>query len=302
MTQALETDRQHDRESFFKYMPANTARLVLENRSLRWSSPVLFNDPFDVPRELSFGLEPRDMVEACAPHMAGLVEHPPDDASQYSTEIQVIIEGVKRGIPNDLRAELLKGLRDVVEELRPSGAPMEEMRELWRSWIPDLRILCLTESPAHVAMWMHYAERYTGAVLELRCVEAQDSPWFAAQPVRYTDAPPALYTTDGWAQILSMEKQRALKTIFDVAAFTKSSDWAYEHEWRITTFKRTTDTGDYTDYKFHVNELGAVYLGPLMTAYAKDELRERVQDYPATRVIEATIGMAREFIFRQTSA
>ncbi len=50
-------NRQNDRKSFFKYMSPGTAKTVLENSTLRWSSPILFNDPFDVPREMSSGGE-----------------------------------------------------------------------------------------------------------------------------------------------------------------------------------------------------------------------------------------------------
>ncbi len=57
-------NRTHDRQNFFKYMSSGTAKIVLSNRSLRWSSPVLFNDPFDVPREMSFGLTPVEIVQA----------------------------------------------------------------------------------------------------------------------------------------------------------------------------------------------------------------------------------------------
>jgi hypothetical protein len=34
-------------ETFFKYHTAETAKIVLFNHSRRWSSPTLFNDPFD---------------------------------------------------------------------------------------------------------------------------------------------------------------------------------------------------------------------------------------------------------------
>ena len=40
-------NRRHDRRFFYKYVAACTARIVLASRKLRWSSPVLFNDPFD---------------------------------------------------------------------------------------------------------------------------------------------------------------------------------------------------------------------------------------------------------------
>jgi hypothetical protein len=37
----------NDRRHFFKYTTAETAKLIISSRKLRWSSPLLFNDPFD---------------------------------------------------------------------------------------------------------------------------------------------------------------------------------------------------------------------------------------------------------------
>ena len=42
------SNSRHDRRFFYKYMSAETARIILANRRLRWSSPILFNDPFDI--------------------------------------------------------------------------------------------------------------------------------------------------------------------------------------------------------------------------------------------------------------
>ena len=41
-------NRRHDRQYFYKYVSAKTAQAILTTRTLRWSSPILFNDPFDV--------------------------------------------------------------------------------------------------------------------------------------------------------------------------------------------------------------------------------------------------------------
>jgi hypothetical protein len=46
-------NRRHDIASLYKYLSAATAIAVLNSQALRYSSPVLFNDPFDVPRELT---------------------------------------------------------------------------------------------------------------------------------------------------------------------------------------------------------------------------------------------------------
>ena len=52
----------NDREFFFKYMSRDTGRIVLENRTLRWSTPGTLNDPYDVQFDLQFDIK-RDVVK-----------------------------------------------------------------------------------------------------------------------------------------------------------------------------------------------------------------------------------------------
>src|SRR5687767_14020057 len=53
----------HSRNSFYKYMSAGTAKTVLGNNTLRWSSPALFNDPFDVQFDLHIEYDHERAVE-----------------------------------------------------------------------------------------------------------------------------------------------------------------------------------------------------------------------------------------------
>jgi len=291
-------NRLHERQGFFKYMSASTATIVLRNRTLRWSSPVLFNDPFDVPRELSFGVTPEQIVNALADRFSSLIEDPPEDTSVFQPKVRLILEAVKRGIAPELKKELLAGVREVAAAQHPTSHSLEALRQLWRSWLPDHRILCLTESPAHVAMWYHYADRYHGAVLEFRCIDEIDSAWLAAQPVAYPVEKPFFYTAEGWAQILNMPHEVAVRTIIHTATYTKSPDWSYEAEWRVASFKRPTDTGDYTDYKFDLRELGAVYLGPMISSSDRQTLLDAARAFPQVKIRNVSIGMSREFEFR----
>jgi hypothetical protein len=251
-------NRTHNRESFFKYMSVSTAAIVLERRTLRWSSPLLFNDPFDVPRELSFGITPEDIVRALSRRMSDLVEQPPEDTSTLEPKVRLIVDTVKKGISADLKAQLLAGLADTAETLRPTGQSMEDLRQMWRDWLPQFRILCLTESPAHAAMWYHYADQYRGVVLELRCDDELDSVWLCAKPVTYPTRKPPVYTADGWAELLTMPRPLAIETLLAVATYTKAPDWSYENEWRITSFSRPPETGLFTDYRLNARELAGV--------------------------------------------
>jgi hypothetical protein len=174
---------------------------------------------------------------------------------------------------------------------------MDALRAMWRDWIPQFRILCLTESPAHAAMWYHDADQYRGVVLEFRCDDALDSAWLAARPVTYPAAKPAVYTADGWAQLLMTQGGLAIETLLDVATYTKAPDWSYEREWRITSFMRQTDTGPFTDYKFDPRELTGVYLGPNIPEPHQEAITALATRFPRARLWNVSIGMDCEFAF-----
>jgi hypothetical protein len=146
-------------------------------------------------------------------------------------------------------------------------------------------------------MWYHYADQYRGVVLEFRCDDALDSAWLAARPVTYPAAKPAVYTADGWAQLLMTQGGLAIQTLLDVATYTKAPDWSYEREWRITSFKRQTDTGPFTDYKFESRELTGVYLGPNIPAPQQEAITVLATRFPSVRLWKVSIGMDREFAF-----
>ena len=291
--------RRHDRQSFVKYVSADTARLILESCSMRWSSPILFNDPFDVPRELSFGVTPEQLSLAMVERLRSLIEHPPVDTTNLIPQVRLIVEAVKRGITAELKHELLAGLRLRDGDI-PSSASMDEFRQKWRNEVlPDFRILCLTESPSHAAMWYHYADAYAGAVLQFRCIDELDSAWLAARKIDYLTEKPLVYTAAGWAEL--MTEDHSLSRIIDIAAHTKSPDWSYEQEWRITTFRRPLDTGHFTDYTFKPAELSAVYFGPRMKPAIRASLLDVIRSYPHARPLDTRIGMSRELLFSEAS-
>jgi hypothetical protein len=277
-------------------MSAATAGIVLANRTLRWSSPLLFNDPFDVPREFAFGVKPEEVAAASAKRLISILEHPPPDDASLDWKMRLIMAVARKGLPPGFTEKLSAEFEGVANTITESKS-MDSLRELWKSWLPELRILCLTESPRHMAMWYHYAEEYRGAVLEFRCDEALVSPLLLAQQVTYPPAHPEVYTASGLAELLSMPIEQAKRRLFDVATLTKSPDWSYECEWRIVSFRRPSNQGLFTDYEFNPLELAAVYLGPLMSAADREKLSQLASGYPSAAVMNVSIGMSRDLQF-----
>jgi hypothetical protein len=68
-------------------------------------------------------------------------------------------------------------------------------------------------------------------------------------------------------------------------------------DWRITSLKRPTDIGPFTDYTFHPKELAAVYLGPMISVADREALAALAVDYPSAVVWNVTIGMSRDLQF-----
>jgi hypothetical protein len=292
-------NREHERTSFFKYVPASTADKILANCSLRWSSPVLFNDPLDVPREIFSGLKLAKIVEALLRRISFLIEKPPDNISDLAPQLRPLIERIKNGVPPAVRGKLIADLRHTAVNEATTSAGMDGFAEWWRTSIPNQRILCLAESPSHSAMWYHYADKYRGAALEFLCSDEHDSAWLCAEPVSYPEAKPLTYTADGWAELLTLGMEAAVQKMNHLAMYTKAPDWSYEKEWRIATPKRPGDTGLFTDYKFHPEELASVFLGPLISAEDKATLLAAATKYPRVRVHEVSIGLSRELVFNE---
>jgi hypothetical protein len=280
-------------------MTASTAHLVLMTRALRWSSPVLFNDPFDTPREIAFGVAPGDLATAFARRITSLIEDPPKDTSNLQPKLQAIVAAAKRGLPPDLKAEIREALSS--GPLPTSSTALDELRALWRSFIPDFRMLCLTEDPASASMWHHYAGGLSGVVLELECIEHRDSAWFAARPVTYATRAADMFNADELAEIFLMHEQKARAAILDLGTFRKAPEWSYEREWRVVTSRRPWDAGHFTDYPFHPEEVAAIYLGPRIDHSGREALISAARSLPRARVVQVEIGMGQSFTFTEVA-
>lgn len=86
-------------------------------------------------------------------------------------------------------------------------------------------ILCLTESPANLLMWAHYADSHQGFVIEFD----SDAPFFDQR----------LGPSDEFRHLRKVvyDDQRPSMVLSEVADFspflTKGLDWSYEAEWRM---------------------------------------------------------------------
>ena len=284
---------------FYKYMTASTAKLVLRGRCLRWSSPILFNDPFDVPRELALGISASEIQKAVGDHFAYLLQNPPENLDELSPRVAFIVGAAKRASPEQMK-QLVQGALEVASQQAQNkdSSSLEEIRRMWRSWISDFRILCLCRSPEKTSMWYHYSDKYSGIVLELACNDERDSPWLLAQPVQYPNNTPELLTAAGWGRLMTLKTEVTIEKLLHAYTFNKTPDWRYEEEWRITTFKRPQDTGNFTDWAVPPQDFSKVFLGPHISEEDRLEILNLLTgDLSHVVPLQARIELDRHFTF-----
>lgn len=63
----------HSKSHFYKYLSTNAVKAVLTNKSVKWSSPILFNDPFDMPTKFDFDFSGAELAEALLEEQVRLV-------------------------------------------------------------------------------------------------------------------------------------------------------------------------------------------------------------------------------------
>jgi hypothetical protein len=181
----------------YKYQSYNVQTLDnLKNRSLWFSKPAQFNDPFDhrvIPFEMA-DAGPQDWThlynELSKANAARGISLP------YSGPTEEFKAKVKTGYQ--------KAYEERVKRLQERG------------------VACFSAKVDDILMWSHYADGHRGFCLEF---DAGYEPFSKALPVIYSDAFPALNLSDG-----------VVKDVPDLLVTnltTKSSCWSYEQEWRV---------------------------------------------------------------------
>lgn len=155
---------------FYKYTSAETAVKILESSTFRYSSPLLFNDPFDVQIGLHFDFDVTQLPEKVWGRIERLVlqqERPVFPESSYMGQSIAFMWDKKstHGFPReDMRSITLPGLSALVSGLIELQA---QVQNLWRqNFLPRLRVFSVSENKDNLLMWSHYAKDHTGVVFE----------------------------------------------------------------------------------------------------------------------------------------
>lgn len=276
-------------DTLVKYAGPRTAIKILNSGTLRWSSPALFDEPWNVkldPRlDFDHHLVSKAMLKAAAAMIftrelpAGNVDHP-------------LYKAIRRWRAEDRFHDETEAHDALSELLAPTPetvrAKLQQMVSTWKTLVETARLVCFSETHKDLNSWRHYAQNYRGVAMRFSCEGALKDPI----AMEYTNTPPKLTTLKEQVDDLVGIKRAPTPDSYQSKMFVKSKAEAPEKEWRCLRVMREEDLdcGEdvedwYMDEPFPATELKAVYLGFMMEENTKAEIIDLLATaYPGTIV------------------
>lgn len=251
----------------YKYLDADGAIKTFENSTLKFSSPLSLNDPF----ECRYGGEPDGYREELLEKLYNAKDSP-DEWSRVCRE--------RLGLTHPVQVQ--EAHRDVD---RPAHFEhqidlfLEEFKkilpELHKEKLRKFSISSFSELPDNSLMWGHYADKHKGCVIGFESNAL--GKWYK---VRYSSERICRPMTRDDVKRVSMDTMR-----------TKSIEWEYEHEWRlIRPVEPPLDTEDGT-LVWHIQPeaINIIILGLRADERLEQAIRVFKHRHPKCDVFRATI-------------
>lgn len=248
----------------YKYSTIETARKILNNGTFRYSSPITFNDPFDIQTELHFPFDIEQLPEIILARMNELITDDLDvgvDPCDSWGEIIIFLR--KKYLQGDYTLSNLKEyviplldyLCNIIEQTRA------QYNEEWEKDRKKVKIFCLSEKYQDILMWSHYANYHTGVCFKLKVMPDKENTICAARKVKYDTKPPTFFTAEDWVDSVLLNKKIDVGEIYIEYPLIKYNIWEYEAEWRVwAPFDQSQDE-NYLDMPIHKDEIESIYIG-----------------------------------------
>ncbi|WP_044412851.1 DUF2971 domain-containing protein [Thiomicrospira microaerophila] len=260
----------------YKYLPLDDKNdkgfdslKIFTDKTLWYSSPLDFNDPFDCKPIMK------------VPSLKDMKRENGDLFKQVAVNLGV--KGVKK-LDSDRRSYI--GLKNNVE----SG-------KFLRDLTGKVGVTCFSETPKEILMWSHYANNHKGFVVEFEVIPSRYEECLKsisekelfdcmiynllAQPVKYTQERPVLKP-----YIKGMKEGELVERLLH----SKSSIWQYEREHRIVASLMHPPG----PYRFNPSLLKRVVVGMCMPDDYLQKLKKAVQFFEQKNQVQVQVLYANE--------
>jgi len=227
-------------QPLYKYTTPETALSILTYGTFRYSSPVLFNDPFDIQTNCVFKGNPELIHENLVERVKRFIETE-IVAEEFIEPWKSTIDKVRhlsRVSPKEntekfygLLGEYAKShFAATIEGLAKDVAIVNHVldREMRK-----LRIFCVTENPANLLMWSHYANNHKGVMFEIVDFDTTETETYAIDSVKYEEHPYPMFKISEIIDAMLFGEKALEPPDYKMHVYRKYDIWSYEQEWRV---------------------------------------------------------------------
>ncbi len=276
--------------SLVKFTDPEAAIRILSESKLRWSAPVLFDDPFELNHHTTLNFDSRTLLTSCVKSTMGLIFNRDDPLGTSP-----LIKAIRRWRSED-RFDNEEEAQEVLSELLSSMVQHREPEMLrlmrdWREYSQKLRILCFSEKHDNNSSWCRYADNHRGIAIRFACGDETSLP--KPLPVRYTDTKPEITPIAEQMDILMNHTNLEIQDSFPEKFLTKSKAEIRQREWRLLKQVDDNEVPEdearwFEEISFPVSEVRAIYFGVATDAKLKQDISNLVKRrYPKTKLFQA---------------
>lgn len=260
----------------FKYLPPDRMD-VLRRRTLRFTQPGDFNDPFEFRPQIQAAASPDDVQAYVEEHFETLVDQ---ELAKYGALARLV------GGPNV--RELLLRQKSMLPELFQLLQPQMLQRvapAIDTVLNLNVGVLCLSEVRDSILMWGHYTDNHRGLVVGFD----SKHPFFSR---RRSDK-----DEFGFLRQVIYQLERPHVTLADTTSpawfQTKSNDWAYEKEWRLVSplaqAEHRIEAHPYPIclFEFAPDAVREIIVGMRAAPALAQEIRSMARDFPQATLLKA---------------
>ena len=279
--------------SLIKFCNAATAETILSSKTLRWSAPYLFGDPFELDQETSFEFDKPELLENTIKLCSAMIfaREQPKGETPLITAIRRWRDEERFSSPEEAESvlkELLSQMLDQRFEL------LNKMLSAWRQYNKTIRICSFSAKPEIIPCWQRFADNHRGIAIRFESNEYVSTK--NPVPIEYEQERPELTTLRNQISGLLYNTPDTSKDKFQLMLQRKPIANKSEQEWRCFRQSPKQDITDdpndwFDDIKFERSEVSAVYFG-LQTS---EEVKARIlsiikQDFSAAKLFQSHLG------------
>jgi hypothetical protein len=253
-------------KTFYKYLDHKGLVKTLENGTLRFSSPSLFNDPYDMQIDDFSKIEPTDHEEDYLKAVLNFFhrdEFPSVlDLSSTGHKMKKAYELIKES-GDDKEALLVELTKSFREEFDVKGY-VEKTRlglDIAKKIFNTTGVLCGAKRADNLLLWAHYSGQHTGGVIKFKPHLESESILNLCREVVYSDHRPYFYRSleDYVYKSLDSDSLKA-EEFLNLIYYTKGTDWKYEEELRLC-IPNLVKPNEIKYLSYHPEEIEEVYIG-----------------------------------------